>query len=201
MKKQAIHLVCVSGALWAVLWLQGCAPRARPEPALADLFQVASGELQESFAAHQEVIRNGRRKDAMRLIAPLRIRLDLDGLPRRFKLAMRVTPVFNIGDGMQLDFLVGNAGDRRRVAGRYFDAGRIAADRDWTLLDVPVDSMGAEDAYLEISLSGGPQGDLVADWLAIADLDIVHVDGSGSEGLESGTERGSMPGSNGKNFP
>jgi hypothetical protein len=173
MTQRGMNILGIFIACMAALGFCGCAMTEGSRTALADRFRVESAAPPEAFAAHQEVTRSGHRKDAMRLIAPLRIRLSLGEMPQTFKLTMQVTPVFNIGDGMQLDFLVGKSGESHPVAGRYFDAARIAADRAWVPMEVTVDSGGEAGAYLEIRLSGGPQGDLVADWLAIADLRVV----------------------------
>lgn len=106
----------------------------------------------------------------MTLVAPLEIRASLAGLSGTHTLKLLATPVFNIGDGLQMDVLVGGAGALKQVYGRYFDAGRKAEDRDWIPLEIALDLSGAGDAYLEIRISGGPQGDLVADWLALAEV-------------------------------
>jgi hypothetical protein len=81
------------------------------------------------------------------------------------------TPVFNIGDGIQLDLFLSRYGERHRVGERYFDSGRKAEDRDWVAIAFPLDLR--ENDQLEISISGGPQGDLVADWLALSSLRLM----------------------------
>jgi hypothetical protein len=158
-----------------VVFASGCAP-ARMTQTWADQFSVvAGGGTRDSFERHSIVVRNGKQKDAMRLVAPITVRVGLAGLSGRFTLRLVATPVFNIGDGLQMDILVGSGGDRRRVYGRYFDAGRKAGDRDWIPLEVPLDLSGKSDAYLEIQISGGPQGDLVADWLAVAEMRMGNM--------------------------
>jgi hypothetical protein len=115
------------------------------------------------------VMRKGRRADATVLIAPATVRASLAGFGGKCNLKMLVAPVFNVGDGMQMDLTLVDAGDRRPIYSRYFDAGRKAEDRAWISIEVPLDLRGSGDVYLEIQVSGGTQGDLVADWLAFAE--------------------------------
>jgi hypothetical protein len=160
-------------ALCAGIWLSGCAsPHA--VQTLADQFHVEAGQDAASFASHFPVVRNGREEDAMRLIAPVAIQTSLSGLSGEFTLKMLAAPVFNLGDGFQMDVLVGGAGNRTQIYTRYFDAGRKAADRVWIPLEIPFELRGLADAYLEIRVSGGPQGDLVADWLALAEVHLAQ---------------------------
>jgi hypothetical protein len=53
---------------------------------------------------------------------------------------------------------------------RYFDAGRRAEDRDWIPLAIPFKAGPRPDNELIIAISGGPQDDLSADWLALSGL-------------------------------
>ena len=53
---------------------------------------------------------------------------------------------------------------------RRFDPARSAADREWIPMDVASILITPRPSDLEISVSAGPQGDLVADWLALAEL-------------------------------
>jgi hypothetical protein len=50
----------------------------------------------------------------------------------------------------------------------------MAADRSWIPISVPFGLGGGGDGVLKIAISGGPQGDLVADWLALASPIIVR---------------------------
>jgi hypothetical protein len=111
--------------------------------------------------------------DTTTLLAPVAIRAGLAGLSGRFTLKLQASPLFNVGDGVQMEVFAGSAGDCRLVCSRYFDPGRLAGDRDWIELEVPVDLSGAVDSYLEIRVSAGPQGNLDADWLALAEVRIV----------------------------
>ena len=124
---------------------------------------------------HVSVTRKGRRVDATVLIAPVTIRASLAGLAGRFMLNLTATPAFNIGDGMQMDLTLVEGEERRPVYSRYFDAGRMAEDREWIPIEVPLALSGSRDVYLEIKVSGGPQGDMVADWLAFAEAVIVRA--------------------------
>jgi hypothetical protein len=82
------------------------------------------------------------------------------------------TPVFNVGDGLQMDLFLRQAGARHFIAGRYFDAGRKFEDRDWIPIAFPLD-LGQDD-QLEIEVSAGPQGNLVADWLALSSFHLAQ---------------------------
>lgn len=146
---------------------------------LADRFRIAAGEgapagNANSLMRHFRVTRRGRQMDTTTLIAPVAIRAGLGGLSGRFALKILASPVFNVGDGVQMDVILDGAGQSKQVGRHYFDAGRIAGDRDWIALEYPVDLTGAADAYLEIRISAGPQGDLVADWIALAEVRITR---------------------------
>ena len=131
-----------------------------------------------SFTPHFRVVRNGHARDALVLEAPVTIRAPLEGLTAGAVLECLATPVFNVGDGMQMEVSLIENGRDRVLLRRYYDAGRRLADRAWTLLRIPLDLQGtAGAAQLEIRVSAGPQGDLVADWLAISDLHIVQGQG------------------------
>jgi hypothetical protein len=116
------------------------------------------------------VMRKGRRANATVLIAPATVRASLAGFGGKGSLKILAAPVFNVGDGMRMDLTLLDAGERRPIYSRYFDAGRKAEDRAWIAIEVPLDLRGSGDVYLEIQVSGGPQGDLVADWLAFAEV-------------------------------
>ena len=124
---------------------------------------------------HVDVTRRGRRADAAVLIAPVSVRASLAGLSGRYILRISAAPVFNVGDGMQMDLAISDSRGRRDMVSRYFDAGRKAADRAWIPIEVPLALSGGGDVYLDINVSGGPQGDLVADWLAFAEIVMVRA--------------------------
>jgi hypothetical protein len=133
---------------------------------------VAAGNSQ-SLRRHEWVTRRGRRMDTTTLLAPVAIRASLAGLSGRFTLKLLASPLFNVGDGVQMEVLAGSADACRQVCSRYFDPGRLAGDRDWIPLEIPVDLSGAEDSYLEIRVLAGPQGNFDADWLALAEVRIA----------------------------
>ncbi len=150
---------------------------------LADRFAVISGAGESpgsgnsSFVRHFQVVRNGDRRDAILLVAPVSIRASLSDFSGSVLLSLLSTPVFNIGDGIKLDvFLVGPGGESR-IFSRYFDPGRQARDRAWIPLEIPVELDGAGRSQVEIRVSAGPRGDLVGDWLALSDLRIVQKGG------------------------
>jgi hypothetical protein len=119
------------------------------------------------------VMRRGRRAEATVLVAPATVRASLAGFGGKCDLKILAAPVYNLGDGMQMDLILVDEGERRSIYSRYFDAGRKAEDRSWVSVEVPLDLRGSGDVYLEIQVSGGPQGDLVADWLAFAEALIA----------------------------
>jgi hypothetical protein len=118
------------------------------------------------------VIRKGLRKNALALVAPVSVRAPLSGASGKRILEGWATPVFNIGDGIQMDLFLTRAGARHLILGRYFDAGRAFGDRAWIPISIPIDIN--ENDQLEIVISAGPQGDLVADWLALSGLRLVQ---------------------------
>ncbi len=172
---QKTIVICAFILLCCAFFLSACAPPPAART-LADRFQLA-GERSSSdaFIPHFSATRNGRREDAIRLVAPVAVRTGLGGLSGKYALEALVTPVFDIGDGLQLDIFIFSAGERRQACQRYFDPARNASDRQWIPLAVPFELAGQSDSYLEIQLSGGPQGDLTADWLALARMRISKV--------------------------
>ncbi len=178
MKSRAVRFCCVYSLCVAMLvcasapWF--CAAQSVPEVMdLAARFQ--SEGQRDLLRQHVSVTRKGRRMDATVLIAPVTVRASLAGLSGRFILKLTAAPAFNIGDGMQMDLTLSDAGERRPVYARYFDAGRKAGDREWIPIEVPLALSGSGDVYLEIKISGGPQGDMVADWLAFAEVVLVRA--------------------------
>jgi hypothetical protein len=159
-------------ALGYVLLVIGCSP-ARSSPSFADRFAVvAGGGAPGSFQQHTAVVRNGKQEDATILVAPITVRAELAGYYGKLWLRLLATPVFNIGDGIQMDVFFLDGSDRTRICSRYFDAGRNPADRQWIALEIPLDLRNGQGSQVEIRVSGGPQGDLVADWLALAEVRI-----------------------------
>ncbi len=134
---------------------------------------LPQSETAGSFVRHYDVIRNGVRRDAMVLVAPAEIRTSLAGIRGRVALEGLAAPVFNIGDGMQMDVLIADSQGRRKVFGCLFDPGRKAHDRAWIPLEIPMVLDGTPDSWLDIRLSAGARGDLVADWLALSAMRIV----------------------------
>jgi len=125
------------------------------------------------FERNQYVTRKGLRRKSLVITAPIRIAASLEGVSGKALLRGWAAQVYNIGDGLQMDLYLTRNGTRRRIAGRYFDSGRRAEDRDWIPLEFPLE-IGEKD-WLEIEISGGPQGDLVADWLALDSLALFKT--------------------------
>jgi hypothetical protein len=163
----------------APLVFSGCAktaevqPDATGEADLTDKFLPVNPVAQDTHINRSlSVIRKGLRKDALILIAPVSVRASIKGVSGRLMLKGLATPVFNIGDGIQMDLYLSRAGKRHFVGNRYFDSGRRAEDRGWIPIAFPLDL--GEDEQLEIEISAGPQGDLVADWLALSSLHLMQ---------------------------
>jgi hypothetical protein len=108
----------------------------------------------------------------MVLAAPVAISASLQGVSGKMKLVGLAAQVFNIGDGIQMEVVLVRAGMRQPLGSRYFDAARKAEDRDWIPIAMPLDL--SEHDNLEIRISAGPRGDLVADWLALSSLRLLH---------------------------
>jgi hypothetical protein len=136
---------------------------------LSDQVFPYPGDETGSIRRNMAVIRRGQSRDALVLEAPVNLRAPLGALSSNTRLTAWATPVFNIGDGIQLDVLVATEDGSRLMESRYFDSGRRSEDRAWVPISIPLD-LGAESKWLELRVSGGPQGDLVGDWLALADL-------------------------------
>jgi hypothetical protein len=113
----------------------------------------------------------------MVLVAPVVIQASLEGISGRAILEGQSSPVYNVGDGMQMDILLLAPGRERVIYRRYYDAGRRLEDRAWIPINIPLElEEWPRDSRLEIRVSGGPQGDLVADWLALSALRMVQGD-------------------------
>lgn len=184
-RKRAWERTALAAAVLYCL-VGSCAHKLRVEDAatvvdVSGIFAAAtaSGDGKKanggSFVRHFEVVRNGTKRDAMVLEAPVAIRADLkDAAPGSIFQCLS-TPVFNIGDGMQLEVLVNEDGQWRLLYTRYYDAGRRLEDRAWIPLRLPVNlGPSARNVQLEIRVSGGPQGDLTADWLALTGLSLTR---------------------------
>ena len=140
---------------------------------LTDKFsKVASSGPDENVNPRLYVTRKGSRKESLVLLAPVSVNASLNGASGRSVLEGLATPMFNIGDGIQLDLFRNRKGERHLIGSRYFDAGRKAADRNWIPFSFPLDLVAGDQ--LELTVSAGPQGDLVADWLALSSLRLMQ---------------------------
>ncbi len=162
----------------------GCTPLPLDSPAPSEVLDLTgrfvavkdSGTRVRStgsFSLHQKVMRKGVRKDAVILQAPVSIRAPLDGIAGSVELRGFATPVFNVGDGIQMDMLLVISSLPTKIFSRYYDAGRRAEDRDWIPLEIPLELPDTKDKWLEIRVSAGPQGNLTADWLALSSLQVM----------------------------
>ncbi len=157
----------------------GKAPYVSPSAEFADQFQVvrdagSSAPESDFLLRHFPVTRRGRRLDTLTLKAPVAVRALLTGFTGNCTLKLMAVQPFNVGDGLELNVALEGDGRNRVIYNRYFDAGRTAADRDWIPLEIPFDLAGLTDPHLEIRITAGPQGDLDADWLALAELQILQ---------------------------
>jgi len=119
------------------------------------------------------VERRGVSRRSQVLVAPSIASLRLRGAAGLARLQGWAAPVFNIGDGFELTVhRLGEGGDELLYR-RHYDAARRASDRDWIGLDLVIRFDQTGECRLRFELSGGPQGDLVADWLALASLHLI----------------------------
>lgn len=119
-----------------------------------------------------DVVRKGIRRESIVLVAHSVIRLSLQGISGKKTLKFWATPVFNIGDGIQLNLLLRRGEERIPIGGRYFDSAWKSQDRDWIEVERPLEIRGGDQ--LEIEASAGPQGEATGDWLALAALRLVQ---------------------------
>jgi hypothetical protein len=140
---------------------------------LMDRWSLAdSSQPEEHFKQSQLVTRKGLRRQALVLVAPVHIHAPLRGFSGRATLRGWAAPVYNIGDGLQMNLFVRRNGIRHQVGSRYIDSGKNAGDRDWIPIEILLEI--GEDDWLEIEISGGRQGNLVADWLALSELGLFQ---------------------------
>ncbi len=143
----------------------------------AELFSpVAQGSqaITGSFSPHFEASRNGLRRDSMLLVAPVAIQAPMPEVSGRASLEGFVAPVYNIGDGILLEMTVRNSDVGNVVYSRYIDPGRCASDRAWNEFSIPLDPGNGKARYLELRVTAGPQGNLLADWLVVSGLRVVQ---------------------------
>jgi hypothetical protein len=167
--------ICVAAlvAIHGILLGAGCSHAPMPvQPNLLERFTPAMSVAdRRSFLNPVVVDRGGLKKNAMVLIAPVAAKAPLEGSRGRAELHFMVVPVFNVGDGIQMEIWLLDEGKSAQVFSRYFDPGRRFEDRRWTPVTVAMD-LDREDVQLEIRVSAGPEGNLTGDWLAFADLSI-----------------------------
>ena len=127
---------------------------------LGERFSLLEAGVSKTLDTHVEVTRKGQKREAFILVAPAVVRAPLQGALKVMTLQCLAAPVFDVGDGMQMNVYLTKAGNRIPVGGRYIDPGRKAEDRDWIPVAIPLKV--TEGDQLEIEVSAGPQGDLVA---------------------------------------
>ncbi len=169
-----------------VLWLlaamcvysAGCSSGGKEKsvnPTLYDLMErfapVDSASSESQFRKHMLVIRKGVRKDALVAVSPVIIRAPLQGVSGQMVLQGFAAPVFNIGDGIQMNIFLRYAGISRPISSRYFDPGRKIEDREWIPIEIPLTL--SEGEQLEIQAVAGPRGDSTADWLALSSMQLA----------------------------
>jgi len=134
---------------------------------LSKRFSLANAAAPDNFQRHMKVIRKGKSKDALKLVAPVTIQASLNGTTGKRVLEFCGAPVFDTGDGFLMRVFVRRSGVRYPVGNKYFDPGTNAEDRSWISFAIQLGKINEGD-QLEIEVSGGPQGDLTADWLALS---------------------------------
>jgi len=176
--REAGAVVCLAALLLiqGVLFATGCSHASQPAPInLLERFVPAMPAADRSHFLNPIVVdRGGVRKNAMVLVAPAAAKTSLEGIHGRMELHLLVVPVFNVGDGIQMEIRLLDDAQPVQVCSRYFDPGRRFEDRRWTPVTIPMD-VHRKDAQLEIRVSGGPEGNLTGDWLAFAELCISMV--------------------------
>jgi hypothetical protein len=166
-------IAAVSTGLSGCRGVSGNRPQIAAVSDLTDSFSSADPDTPNAhLKRHLLATRRGLRRDALILIAPVTVRAALPGASGKMTLQGWAAPIFNIGDGFQMDIFLIRAGKSRHVVGRYFDPGRVAEDRNWIPIEVALDIR--EKDRLEIEISAGSQGDLTADWLALSSLRLIE---------------------------
>jgi hypothetical protein len=170
-------------AIFCVLFSAACASSEAPRASAVEKGTrfvegfVKTGEV-EGGELHRKmrVNRRGRQESSLVLAAPIIARAEIREASAAVKLQFLAAPVFNLGDGFQLDVFLKDGSEKTPVYSRYFDAGRKASDRDWIPIEISLNLAQRKQAGLELRISAGPQGDLVADWLALAQMRMIGQD-------------------------
>jgi hypothetical protein len=174
------------GILWCFIiaisiFSTGCSGKSDIQPdgfmtldLMNKLVPEESASLDNQFYRHMQVVRRGDRRDSMILVAPVAVRASLHGISGQMILKGFATPLFNIGDGIQLNiFLKRDGGGLQLIGSRYFDAGRNGEDRNW--IPIAISLNPDKNDQLEIEVSTGPQGDSTADWLALSSMCLIRT--------------------------
>ena len=156
----------------------GCAGNNNVQPAvsmtinLMDKFTPVDPDP-SSTQFHQSllVIRNGDRRDALAVVAPVTIHAQLKNVSKQMTLEGFAAPMFNMGDGFRMNVFLERDGQRQLIGSRYFDPGRNADHRKW--MPIRMTLTPEENDQLEIQVTTGPQNDSVADWLALSSLRLT----------------------------
>ena len=170
-RQRCMLLLIATSLVWS-----GCAETEtvpeRTDISLADRLMPADACAGDSNVHRNlAVIRHGVRKETLTLVAPVSVLASLPGVSGNLTLEGLATPVFNIGDGVEMNLFLVRGGKRNLIGRRFFDSGRRAEDRAWIPIAFPLDLHAGDQ--LEIDVCAGPQGDLVADWLALSELRLV----------------------------
>jgi hypothetical protein len=158
-----ILLVAIFGAS-----CRGQAPPSSPAGAW-DLGSSFAGAVSAPSSVRDfPLVRAGERHAGVALIAPARLSVPVGASRGAFDFHCLAAPVYNVGDGTKLEIYREGREGRRKLFERYFDAARRSEDRRWTTISVPLD-VGDAGVQIVLVVSGGARGDMVADWLAIAE--------------------------------
>jgi hypothetical protein len=169
----------VAMVLIAVLFCcTGCGGRSGIQKTESKVLDLTDRFLPAEFSppdAHFEqnlyVNRRGVRKSALVVAAPTSLCASLQGISGNVILKGWAAPVFNIGDGLEMNLFLRRGKTRFPIFRRGFDAARIDADRAWVPIEIALDLTGED--RLEMDVTAGPQGELTADWLALSGFGLV----------------------------
>jgi len=149
--------------------LAACGPgRSRPvAPMPGDLSEeLASAASPPGSIRDFTMVRAGERRRGVALIAPVKLSVPVNETHGLFEFRCFAAAVYNVGDGVTLEILWEDSSGARRLIERRFDAARRREDRRWAEISVPLKIEGR--GHIVFAASAGASGDLVADWVTVA---------------------------------
>lgn len=171
MTASAIRLSALSLLIFIVLPAVGCDSAAPPEAGTFDARFTPKDPLKSDSVTRMRVERRGETKEALVLRAPSAVSASIGECREPCVFRASIAPVFNVGDGFEMNVWLSDGKGSQKIYSRCIDAGRRFEDRSWIPIRIPIE-FRTGDARLEIQVTGGPLGDLTADWLALAEMRI-----------------------------